>query len=71
MRNAPLKGLLGKSPFKTKLGTDEDTSGLTRAFRDKASTKKNAEDKASGKIDTEGNKRSRGNQGAKPTMEDY
>jgi len=73
MRTSPLKGLLEKSPFNqgTKLGTDEDTSGLTRTFRDIASTKKNKEDKASGRIDKEGDKISWGNPGAKPIMEDY
>jgi len=56
---------LGSSPAKTNSNLESD------AARTKATMKKNKDDKESGEIDKEGERRSKGNAGAKPTMGDY
>ena len=63
--------MAGAKHKKSPLENDINMSTFTRAFRGRANAKKNKEDRASGKIDIEGNNRSKGNQGAKPIMTDY
>ena len=70
MRNTPLKAFtkIGNSALKQ---SHENKNLVSDQMRTRELAKKNKEDKASGKIEYEGVKRSGGNVGAQPTMEDY
>tara|TARA_R110000744_G_scaffold217486_2_gene336218 strand:- start:619 stop:825 length:207 start_codon:yes stop_codon:yes gene_type:complete len=68
MRNSPLKGLLKKSPLESE---PTNIAKNTKNLRSNASMKKNKEDQASGKIDKQGTRMSKGNSGAKPIMNNY
>ena len=58
-------------PFKMMGSEPTNVARNTKNLRSNTSMKKNKEDKASGKIDEQGTKMSKGNKGAKPTMDNY
>lgn len=67
MRNSPLKGLM-KSPVKT---GPTNSNLAADQMRTREYANKNKKDKASGKIENEGAKRSGGNVNHQPTMPSY
>ena len=72
MRNTPLKAFakIGNSALKqTNSYVNKNLEG--DQMRTRATAKKNKEDKASGKIEYDGAKKSKGNSGAQPIMQDY